>query len=1155
MEQAMAKEYTTIDEIAEKFHVSVSTVRRWIRSSKLVGQKAGSQWRFDPAQVRDAFDRGLLSGGAAPRDGESTEARAGGSRLPEWAVFMVAAWRRALDSYLGEVRPEHVVANDRRGAKVWALMGVPAYPWGTRLWHSAAIRTMEPADLRRLFRGRVVLLFDEMMQHGREMHDLRQLLAKAGAKVSSFVCVTRKSHLESGELIENTARAGETLDDSDFVHRATSISRLMTLCIPPLDVGHIVIRGAVGAGVTGEQLIERLANWGSAFIVMHPDEGQEELFLAVTLDRPQFLDTRSDLPTICGDLQLRWTGPCKVRLYINTRTQECFISFIVYPHVVGRADAWDAVLRGKRAVGGPGELGIQASSLLDGSLAPLTRGYEAICTQLAIKMAKEFVSSGVAEDVGISLSNTTEAVDLPQLQATFGPSRGKEIEKQVRAILSKPRKLPFQRHAVSPPALFVVAQADAAPRSHNAFACRGELLQLVGRKEVERTALSDSQPTTYEVLCRKLSRFSESTIGRVLDYELDWGTVKPACHAEAVDARTICVGRVFYRGEYNPWSEMDAGSIPAHGDDIIQKTIVIGPHVLEQFLRRMGWASVGATHLAKLFANLRHDWRGQLYYFLRPYKYGPLPYVPQVLAQGQYLRYERFLLNVGCLAETSESGRGRTSPAYRPADQSRLPWRDAYERITDGSTKAHIGALIRLYAAIQANCNTERPSGPHSRQVALLRDPLVVLATARNRSTAYTCAWFEVDDWRTKGRLLFSRIGLIAMADQHNGSGSLAPELSAWAEPAALLFQKLEMYRHLPFLRKQIEELRDSGDHEIAHVVLETVDPKPLIETDSDCPIGNLVWACQVMRSFTSFTRQILTACHLDVDKRDPADRTDEHGVTKDATFYLNRLLVATPETAPLTPELRECVEESGRATLTPQIADALHRAFRFVLNSLETGKRIPIPPKLQEDRARMENHADLIARLRDISLGTGYAVAVSDIKNFVGIASLYPDGIDSFEALAFLQSKVEACAEETVGVHQGVRYYGVSADSLVFAGADADQVLGALLDLTKRTTLSVNQAVREVADLGLLRSGMAWCDGSLGKAYEGVRPGITAYRIGDRHGRQLGDVAVTRAVFERLSPENRRAFQESVDEEGKAETTEQGAVSIRHWKHGVDGS
>jgi len=368
------------------------------------------------------------------------------------------------------------------------------------------------------------------------------------------------------------------------------------------------------------------------------------------------------------------------------------------------------------------------------------------------------------------------------------------------------------------------------------------------------------------------------------------------------------------------------------------------------------------------------------------------------------------------------------------------------------------------------------------------------------------------------------------------------------------LFQKIEMYRHIASLRKQIVQLCESGDHEIAHVVLETVDEEPMIETESDCPVGNLVWACPIMRAYSSFTRQALTVCGLDVDKRAKADRTDEHGVMKDAAFYLTELLAAAPEMQILEAELRDCVSACEHGVLTPAIASSLDRAFKFIGELLERGKRIPIPPKLHDDRAKLENHADLIARLREISLGGGYCVAVADIKNLLGIVSLYGDGIDSFEAVDMVLGKVDGCAKGTVAVHQGVRFYGISGDNLVFAGADPNQVLRAIVELTKRTTISIQESVKEVADLGLLRSGIAWYHQDLGQQFRGVHPGVTAYRIGDRPGRSLGDIAATHAVFERLSPENQRAFAKSVDEKGRAETSGQGDVYVRHWNQQVDG-
>ena len=58
---------------------------------------------------------------------------------------------------------------------------------------------MSSEELWQLFAGRKVVLFDEMIQHGREMNRLRKRLEEIGAKVKSFVCICRKANLEAGE--------------------------------------------------------------------------------------------------------------------------------------------------------------------------------------------------------------------------------------------------------------------------------------------------------------------------------------------------------------------------------------------------------------------------------------------------------------------------------------------------------------------------------------------------------------------------------------------------------------------------------------------------------------------------------------------------------------------------------------------------------------------------------------------------------------------------------------------------------------------------------------------------------------------------------------------------------------------------------------------
>ena len=942
----------------------------------------------------------------------------------------------------------------------------------------------------------------------------------------------------------------------------------MTLCIPPLDVGHIIVRGTVQNDLTTEQLIERLAAWGSAFIVMHPDEQQERPFLALTLDRPQFVDTRSNLPKKCENLKLQWTGPCKVRFYINMRTKECFISFIGYPQIVGHVDAWGGILRSKKVVRTLSRPTAQPASQInnndyDDCISALQEEYVAICTDLAIKMAEEFVDSGAAEEAGISVLNTAEAVDLSQLIATFGPSRGKEVEKQIRGILSKTRKRLFGREAgeaESPPSLVIFEKAGTDTRSQNIVECRETLLKFVKQKD---DPAGDDEPRTYEVLCRALSEFSESTIGRVLDYELDWGTVKPSFKVETDGANAVIVSRIFSRGEYGSWSAEEVNPMLTYEDDTILKTIVIGAYVLDQFLRRMEWQNIGAAHLAKLFVNLQYDWRGQLYYFLQPYKYGPLPYVPQTQPLNQNLRFEQLLLKFGVLKETAKVGGSRSNTYYVPGDgEARLPWQKLYNQKTDGITKANIDELVRLYSKIQKDCKTTRPTKAHGHgpRLSVFGDPLIVLGTARNRTVTYTSGWFELDDWRAKGRLLMNHIlGLLGMAEQGPADGLLTNELSDWAEPAALLFDKIEMYRYLPFLRKQLEEFRGSGDYGITHVVLESVDVEPLFETDSDYPIENLVWACHVIKAFSSFTRQVLTACRLDLDKRSPANRVDRQGAAKNAMYYLQALITAEPDLAVLETELRSCAEKAEEGILIPQVAETLNRAFKFIVNLFKKANRIPTPSLLHIDIANSEKRADLIARFREISINSAHAIAVSDIYNFIGIVKHYGDGSgSSFDSVEIVRRKVEACAKEAAEAVQtnsggGVRFYGISGDSFVFAGEDPNQVLRVIIDFTKRTTQAIGQRIENVPTQAVLRSWIGWCDRNMSEGFQGIYPGTTAYKIGDKHGRRPGAIAVPQAVFERLSHDNQNLFEKAKDDKGEIESSDQGDVYLRHWNYERD--
>lgn len=1115
----MNKKLITVEEVANIYSVSLSTVRRWIRSEKLTsaGKKAGGQWRFDPELIRRAFDQGLLSGAnRAPvyRDQENPFVK-----LPDWARPIIVRWRNALDSVIEEFHPDHVIVNDRRGASIWRLLLLKQYSWGKNLWHSSAMELMEPAEVRRVFTNQRILLFDEMIQYGRGLRKRRKALEAIGSEVESFACIRRRSYAETGRLVEYQAYVAEDLDEKLFSERATMISQLTNISNPPLDVDHLLLTGKLINDFDALDFLARLSIWGICYVDQYwnPEEGIK--FFSITLDKPYFFNTST--ADYLRRFYVEWNGPCKIRFYIDPNTREAFCSFIVFPEIEGTSLLWienQYMNKGSRKRT-PRLANHSATELNDNFYL---RIYQDICMDLAQQLLSDFLSSGAADSIGIAFEATNQIIDIGNLNATFGTYKGTEVAKKSIQIVRN-RKLPFPTDS-SPTPLLKNTNGVNEFKSRDAFNCRIDLLREVPRKHSAIDyANQENPPISFSELRGRLDQYSFSVIGQVLDYELDWGTLKPVNWSNIrsdVNGEVAKVGRYLYLGEYEPWFDWES-KIHDNDDALIRKSLAIGPKMVEQFNAKMGQDKIRATHLAKLFSNLKHDWRadayGPLFFFIEPYKYGPLPKVPRRLPSGGYMEYVDFLVEKDFLKEEKEKHGTQTWSAYCPADESKVVWRSLYDNMTDGKTKAYIAGLVHLYAAIQKNCMTQREA-VHSRKYSLLKDPLIVLASARNEKTAYISGWFEVRDWLDKGKDLIAWLKMVAASKRRPSEPFMHTALSNFAEPSALLYEKIEMYRNLPFLRKQIEELMGTGEYSAAHILLESVDSEPKIETHSKYPVKNLEWACGVMRPFSSLTRQILTICGLD---------TTKHAVKKDTSAYLRGLVESCPELQILQCQIEDCIKKADSGVLTDDIVFCLSRTFNVIFEMLSDQSRIPDPrTPYENDRQGYERHYDLITTLQGISLPEPYAIASVDHKNFIGLARLISDYGSSFdEVVAKLLKTLKSCATQAAKACSSVELCGVTGDGVIVAGNDVNEVLVCILKLMASTSKSIAKNFDELKDHGLLRVGITWRANDLGSEYQGVWPGILSAKIGDRRGAAFGEITISEPIYQRLTLEYQNRF------------------------------
>ena len=749
--------------------------------------------------------------------------------------------------------------------------------------------------------------------------------------------------------------------------------------------------------------------------------------------------------------------------------------------------------------------------------------------------------------MGVYFIKQPRYIEAQQLIALFGKTIGKALEKEIQNVLNTANAQTdlFPSVAQNPPRMLIKEKIGANGDYYDPLKCRKELLSKIplkySFKGVEKVK---SRPISYGELFRELPKYSDATIGKVLDYGLDWGTIKPDCHTDLFTKNNIEYAKVwrgFFRGEYNAWFE-EKSEVITNKDAIIQKTFALGPAAIEQFLNLHTKDDLTATQFNKIFTNIQHDWGvgtindqrldrfGKLYLDWIPYKFGPIPIIPEKTSYGAYKEYKQVLVELGYIEEIAERHGNQIWKKYKPARNNEIPWRDLYLKRTDAFTRAHISSLMRLYAVIQNECKCLRRKDPRSTNYSVFRDSLVVLSAARNKKITFMCGCFEVEDWIKIGNVLFIHLNSISIGQSSSINLILKSLLKQFASPPKLLFDKIEMYRNIGDLRSQIENLLRRGNYEIAEVLLETVDIEPEIENHSEYPIEKLELAYKTMRAFSSFVRQLLTKLGLDSDERND---TSSDQTSRDEVFYLNELLACCDEIKVFNKELQKCIENSQKGVLTTDIANILSKVFELILNIFN--EKYNIPSQLPEQELKRMNYEKIdgfLIRLREIDLEGSYIICVCDIQNIVALPTMAEIlNINQEITVDGLIDLINASTRKVVNRYKKVQFSDICNDYLILVSLDANDLFRCMLDLIEEYTKVLKTIDDRMVHLCLLRIGMALTDTSKGKDFNEVNSGITAYNIGCETSRTPGEMAITAAVFELLSEENKSKFELTEEE------------------------
>jgi hypothetical protein len=1005
---------------------------------------------------------------------------------------------------------------DRRGAKMFALLQIDGFVSGRNVWHSNAIQNLSDSQLRKQFRGAHVVVFDEMVQHARKMASLRHRLESQGILVSSICLIRRRSHFLEGEVHDPTIHPIDDLDEEEFSAAATFLSRLLARRDPPMDIDHVVISGTAEE-MTVLEMIDALSDVGTCEMVWEADDlGTCNAF---TLDRPRFFDLdRVQLPP---GVRAVWDGPVKIRFYHDPSTARVVSSFIAFPSLFGGRDAWGSLL--ERTLVRNGALREEISDALSRfSQSPaespeLKLAYVDLCTDISVELASQALEAGVFRALHTKRLST---LSDGQMASVHGTQRGKALGRAIRAALrrdvcaslfSPTRRVPLS-----------VGSRRDVNRIGTRHEARDALLAVVPlRWNLEEFSDKQSEPIAYAEIMDRTSPLDESTVSMAADYELDVGTVQPTQRVTFAGTE-IRVSRCFWRGEY------DGKHLQTFDDEVIRRTRVVCANALDRWLALRNSKDETELHVAKLFANLVHDWDDELPPIAMswiPYKFGAVPNLPP--PPDRYLL--PVLVKSDCIAFHEKQVGSRRQKRYFPSQQVR--WQTLFRPpLCPGSVTSRVKGLVKAYVAIQEECHTTREKSSAG-DLSTFADPLVVLASARNEQTAYRCAQFEIAYWLQVGNEhFFPDLGdFVAMggASGHNG---LRIWISEFAKASRFLFEKINMYRHLPELRQQLCELFERRALDAGDIVLDSVDSTIRMAnsfSESPYPIGLLEWAMGIIRPFTSLTRQLLTAAGLERDTRPDQDRFITRGdgsrEEKGPEYYLEELIHNAPELKSQAPSLAMAIEEvKGASTVTESALNSLRAGFSAISRLLK--REIPDLEHLAEFADRRQKHEGGLAKMgKDLlRFGQGY-VLVADFYNFVHfISNAATIGLGNpLEVAERVQEWVTHATEDVVKVvgKEKITYVGFNSDTIVVAASGAADVFSIAVELCNKLKADTGAWDRDIATAAIyyLRLGIARFEEALSGPTSAIPAVLLAYKIAEGHRKPRGTLTITNAVYQAL--------------------------------------
>jgi len=600
---------------------------------------------------------------------------------------------------------------------------------------------MAPAEIDSLTAGRRVLVVDEVAARARGHQEYKELFPRA--VVHHLVLAILSPALEEGRLEDLGTEYCAAL--SPLRYRQLSATLLeLTGEAPPLDPDHLNLVMDLVEG-DWERLQSAFYRLGLPYD--HTSYLGSDALQVWTLDDPSFFR----LPTT--QVQMRFDGPCKIRLYFSPAAKRLTLVPIAYPQ---------ATFTKSEILSFLGDLNwpIRPSLCLPPHLDDLTSdgraraAYVVLTTAVSAQLLLEFLSqlggildSGqLAERISLSPSEL-----FPEMHSQCATHLLKALGQVVLDTVRNPAHLPGLEPWRAWP---IVSYIRPRPQDQTASVFSMSKVSRLAvdslRSRIDLLCSADTSNSNLRVPARTVladlvSRDSSirfSDLSRWLDYALDNTVAKPGeLVLGQIEESQYRVERGYALGEnsgfkldrFRPQGERFVRSArQALGDDDVDRCLAALYIVLARLCESANLQDCDEYLLNKVLANLLADWPAEfrpLDFKIRPYRYGPVVDVPQRQSRLNEFLGLRATARSNPHYFTLSHNHERIAPKpLRPSQREHLE-----EFITQGEEQSLV-VLTDLYVKIVKELDQGRFNKPDILlQASIVADP------------ALACEFFQVE--------------------------------------------------------------------------------------------------------------------------------------------------------------------------------------------------------------------------------------------------------------------------------------------------------------------------------------------------------------------------------------------------------------------------